>query len=174
MGSAGPERPRTLNMSVHPTGLPGGAGSGSCGGCAWGQDGRCRMAPGEPEVTAETPACAAYEPPLDCGTCGACCREAFDVVAVEPDDPMGEHAELVQVHLDGWRSMRRVPGLYGKTRCAALVGDGDGAPWRCTLYADRPTSCRELELGSANCLLARRRLGLSWGEPEGPGLPVLD
>jgi Fe-S-cluster containining protein len=104
---------------------------------------------------------ARHEAPLDCGSCGACCREAFDVVAVEPDDPMGAHPDLVRVHLDGWRSMCRVPGLSGKTRCAALTGDGEAAPWQCSIYADLPTTCRALEVGSEDCLLARRRVGLS-------------
>ena len=98
--------------------------------------------------------------PEDCGSCGACCREAFDVVAVEQDDPMGSHPEFLRVHLDGWRSVRRVPGSKGKTRCAALTGDGHDSPWRCALYSDRPSICREIELGSEDCLLARRRLGL--------------
>lgn len=93
---------------------------------------------------------------LDCATCGACCREAFDVVAVAPDDPMGEHPGLVNAHLDGWRSMRRVP-CGGGTRCAALSGP---APWRCTIYPDRPAPCRELTAGDADCLEARRRVGL--------------
>jgi Fe-S-cluster containining protein len=95
---------------------------------------------------------------LDCEDCGACCREAFDVVAIEPDDPMGEHAELVEVHLDGWRCMRRVSGDDGQSRCAALAG-GSGASWRCTVYADRPVTCRELAVGSDDCLIARERLG---------------
>lgn len=94
----------------------------------------------------------------DCALCGACCREAFDVVAVPPGDPMGSHQGLVVEHLDGWRSMRRVP-CEGGTRCAALTG-GAGAPWRCSIYDDRPSTCRELEAGSEDCLLARRSLGL--------------
>ena len=98
---------------------------------------------------------------LDCGSCGACCREAFDVVAVEPDDPMGPHPDLVREHLDGWRSMRRVPGLLAKDQCAALEGNADREPWRCTIYGDRPVTCRELETGSEDCLLARRRLGFA-------------
>jgi Fe-S-cluster containining protein len=98
---------------------------------------------------------------LDCGTCGACCRGAFDVVAIEPDDAMGPHPALVREHLDGWRSMRRVPCHLGTDKCAALAGSGGGEPWRCTIYDDRPATCRELAVGSADCLLARRRLGIS-------------
>jgi len=95
---------------------------------------------------------------LDCGTCGACCRDAFDVVAIEPSDPMGGHATVTRAHLDGWRSMARVPGSCGGTQCAAL--GGDGPPWRCTIYEDRPQPCRELQMGSRDCLGARDALGL--------------
>lgn len=98
---------------------------------------------------------------LDCGSCGACCRHAFNVVAVEPDDPMGTHPDLVREHLDGWRSMRRVTGPHGTDQCAALEGDGEPEPWRCGIYNDRPVTCRALEVGSEDCLLARSRLGLT-------------
>jgi Fe-S-cluster containining protein len=123
-----------------------------------------------PETTASTPACAWFEPPVECLTCGACCREAFDAVPVEPGDPTtAAHPELVQVHDDGWRSLRRVPSPTGcGTRCAALTGDGAEQPFHCVIYADRPTACRELEAGSDNCLLARRRVALSAGAPTGP------
>jgi len=94
----------------------------------------------------------------DCRTCGACCREAFDVVAVEPTDPMRSHPGVTRGHLDGWRSMARVPGSCGGTQCAALQGDGLGAPWRCTIYDDRPQPCRALQAGSTDCFEARDML----------------
>ena len=45
---------------------------------------------------------------LDCLTCGACCREAFDAVPIEDDDDGFAHAhpELLHVADDGYR--RRV------------------------------------------------------------------
>ena len=92
------------------------------------------------------------------GGCGACCREAFDVVAVEPSDPMGAHPHITRAHLDGWRSMARVPGSCGGSQCAALAG-GMAAPWRCTIYDDRLLPCRALEVGSPDCLQARSALG---------------
>jgi hypothetical protein len=74
------------------------------------------------------------------------------------------HPTYVQVADDGWRDLKRVPGLFGKTRCACLRGDGaQGGPFRCVIYADRPSPCRELEVGEPNCLYARRRIGLSPG-----------
>lgn len=64
---------------------------------------------------------------------------------------------------DGFRSLKRVPGQGGGTRCVALRNDGRSAPFRCVIYADRPTACRDLMPGEPNCLFARRRVGLSPG-----------
>jgi Fe-S-cluster containining protein len=104
-------------------------------------------------------------PPVpDCGTCGACCREAFDSVPVGPEDEATAraHPALVRVEADtGWRDLQRVPSPTGcGTRCTALVGDGAVHPFRCRIYPHRPTACRELEPGSPNCHLARQRVGL--------------
>jgi Fe-S-cluster containining protein len=106
---------------------------------------------------------------FDCATCGACCRDAFDVVAVDPTDPMGDHADLTRTHLDGWRSMARVPGSCGGTQCAALRGSAIDGPWRCTIYDDRPIPCRTLEVGSTDCLQARQALGLDDAAVEAGG-----
>jgi Fe-S-cluster containining protein len=54
-------------------------------------------------------------------------------------------------------------------RCAALgggevVAGGSGLTttrYGCVIYDDRPRTCREFTLGSAHCLTARRRVGLS-------------
>jgi Fe-S-cluster containining protein len=50
-------------------------------------------------------------------------------------------------------------------RCAALEGGviehGTTTRYRCTIYDDRPRTCRDFTLGSAHCLTARRRVGLS-------------
>jgi Fe-S-cluster containining protein len=46
-------------------------------------------------------------------------------------------------------------------RCVALSGDGIAAPYRCSVYAERPGACAKFELGGAACLIARRRTGLS-------------
>ncbi|HTM20170.1 MAG TPA: hypothetical protein VL172_06680, partial [Kofleriaceae bacterium] len=45
-------------------------------------------------------------------------------------------------------------------RCAALTGDL-ATRFHCTIYADRPQTCRDFELGGDHCLTARRRVGLS-------------
>lgn len=121
-------------------------------------------------ILADTPACAHFEPPVDCATCGACCREAFDSVPVEDDDEIRtRHPDLVVDHEDGWRDLERVK-TPGGTRCSALKGDGTcEAPFRCRVYAARPTACRDLAENSDNCLFARRRVGLSAvaGPPSG-------
>lgn len=116
-------------------------------------------------VTAATRGCTYHEPMPDCLDCGACCREAFDSVPVDDDDvARGRPPEgWVRVHDDGWRDVRRVPSpsWEGRTRCAALTGDGIREPFGCVIYAERPRACRELLAGSTNCLFARRRVGLA-------------
>ncbi len=156
-------------MELHPTGLPGAPDDGRrCAGCAWGLTGRC-LAAAPPEDDAGVPlapdevACALWEPPVSCETCGACCREAFDAVPVEEDDPTrARHPDVVLVAEDGWLHLRRVPSPTGcGTRCINLGGDGGASPWRCAIYEDRPTACRDLERDSWNCRFARTRVGLS-------------
>jgi Fe-S-cluster containining protein len=50
-------------------------------------------------------------------------------------------------------------------RCAALEGgERNGtavAQFRCVIYDDRPKTCRDFTNGSSNCLIARRRVGMS-------------
>jgi Fe-S-cluster containining protein len=50
--------------------------------------------------------------------------------------------------------------LRAGDRCAALEGN-ERERYHCTIYDDRPRTCRDFTLGSANCLTARRRVGLS-------------
>jgi hypothetical protein len=107
-------------------------------------------------LPADTPACDRFEQP-GCDDCGACCREAFDAV---PADGGGLPAELLVALDPEFTSVRRVPQGRG-TRCICLYGDGSTHPFRCSFYAVRPEACRELEVGSDNCLLARRRVGRS-------------
>ncbi len=158
---------------THPSGLPAGDGTHACRGCAWGQPDdlglRCAAAAppdgsDAPWMPADTLACAHWEPPVACASCGACCREAFDAVPVEEGDPTPEHhPELVMGEPGAWREIRRVPSPTGcGTRCAALNGDGSvTSPFHCAIYAHRATACRELEPGSPNCHLARVRTNLS-------------
>jgi Fe-S-cluster containining protein len=110
---------------------------------------QARVAPGDP-------ACERFEPHFDereCARCGACCREGFDVVTVGADELL-RHPKLVSAS-----SLGRVLARPGG-RCVALSG-GQGTAFRCSIYPERPRSCREFEVSGDACLLARRRVGLS-------------
>jgi len=54
-----------------------------------------------------------------------------------------------------------------KPRCLALQG-GVGQSVSCSVYAARPSACREVEAGDDKCQRARRAHGL----PELPGTPL--
>jgi hypothetical protein len=142
----------------HPTGLPAGAAAGSCGTCVWRFDqrgaARCRQA-ANAKVDPAWPACERFEVAtgVDCQTCGACCREAYGAVDVQPRDPAVKKQPAYIVPRGELYEIRRTGD-----RCAALEGNG---PYRCVIYPDRPRTCREFTLGSEHCLTARRRVGLS-------------
>ncbi len=160
----------------HPIGLPAHAepSSGSCGTCAWRYEGgpgrkavRCRQAAGL-RVDLAWPACERYEAAasLDCQTCGACCREAYGAVEVGARDPIRKKRPDFVVARGEFLEVRR-----SGDRCAALcggetiAGETPGtlttARYHCTIYDDRPKTCREFTLGSEHCLTARQRVGLS-------------
>lgn len=156
----------------HPLGFAMGPRGESCGTCAWGYVGgrgigvlRCRQSAGEVgdgrRVQSDAPACDRWEPPVDCATCGACCREAYHAVNVSMRDPVTwKHPGLIV------RNGHRYTLLRAAERCAALEGGpgavGEpGAPYTCRIYEDRPRTCRDFERGGRHCLVARRRVGLS-------------
>jgi len=92
-------------------------------------------------------------PTFDCQSCGACCREAYHAVEVHRRERFVKtHPEWLEAR-DGRLNIRRVEG-----RCACLSAT---PPYTCVVYADRPKTCRDFEVGSANCLEARRRVGIS-------------
>src|SRR3982751_5765688 len=75
----------------HPLGFALGPTAETCGTCAWAYDGgrgipvtRCRQSAPANADGARTvrshPACAHWEPIVNCRTCGACCREAYHSV----------------------------------------------------------------------------------------------
>jgi hypothetical protein len=143
----------------HPTGLlpsPLPGSTAVCGACAWRDaSGVCRQAGSA--ALAAWPACARFEPALDCQDCGACCREAYHSVTIERDDPAVLRHPALVVDRASYLEIRR-----DGDRCAALAGGRTGAePYACTIYPDHPRPCREFEAGSDNCLTARRRVGLS-------------
>lgn len=133
-----------------------------CIDCAWSDRARgalrCRHAPAR-RLPADAPACMRWEPAtaLDCRACGACCREAYDAVEIGARERVLErHPQLVIVR-ETHRKMKR-----DGDRCAALAGGRDAQEsYACAIYADRPRACRDFRPGSANCLEARRRAGMS-------------
>jgi hypothetical protein len=151
----------------HPAGFHGFSANPSnrtCGSCAWfvSAKNRCRHA-GNVRVLPEWAACERWQGPLDCQECGACCRAAYDLVQVSRRDPVRKkHPELVVVRGPYLEIARK------GDRCVALTGGDsgrpDGAPFEpfaCTIYGDRPKSCRDFERGGEHCLTARRRVGLT-------------
>lgn len=139
-----------------------------CGDCTWAYTSRgklhCRRSKsGERTslaVSADERACEAWEPVLsesDCGRCGACCREGFDLVPVGVREPFRrQHPELVASSEVG----AHVPRPGG--RCVALAGMGtETEPFRCSHYAERPRACAAFPVAGDSCLLARRRVGLT-------------
>jgi hypothetical protein len=145
--------------ALHPTGLPAGSAAGTCGDCAWRHGThRCRQASGK--VDPSWPACERYEAALDCQTCGACCRAAYHSVEVSKRDPVVKKQPSYIVDRTTYLEIRREGD-----RCSALHGgqlEGDHQTrFHCVIYDDRPKTCRDFTLGSAHCLTARRRVGLS-------------
>ncbi len=157
-----------VDATGHPSGLPPGQARGTCGDCAWRytQRGasRCRQVDAtnarSSAIDDTWPACERFEAALDCLTCGACCRAAYHSVEVRPRDPVVKAQPSYVVDRGTYLEIRR-----RDDRCAALEGgDVDGervTPYRCAIYDDRPRTCRDFTLGSAHCLTARRRVGLS-------------
>jgi hypothetical protein len=136
-----------------------------CGGCAWavlrGPGPRVlRCLRHRRRVTAESDACASFTAPdaLDCQACGACCREAYHRVEVAPRDAFRRtHPTMLETVVEEGRRVWILARPEG--RCRALTG-APGA-WSCDVYDARPRTCRDFTKGSANCLEARRRVGLT-------------
>jgi Putative zinc- or iron-chelating domain len=161
-------------IPLHPLGFPLGPASETCGSCAWLYAGgrgkaveRCRQAAAPnaegPRTRSDSPACARWEPPVDCATCGACCREAYHSVTVSMRDPVvWKQPALIE------RQGHRFEILREGSRCAALSdrrSDTSRASeeriFTCSIYEDRPQACRDFAAGGRHCLDARRRVGLS-------------
>lgn len=153
--------------AAHPLGFALGPAAESCGTCAWLYEGgrgvavaRCRQsAPpnGDGARTAHGhPACAHWEPVVDCRTCGACCREAYHSVTVSMRDPVvWQEPDLIVRHGARFEIRREGP------RCAALQIVQNDNHYTCAIYENRPRPCREFAAGGRHCLDARRRVGLS-------------
>lgn len=105
----------------------------------------------------------AATPSFDCTACGACCG-LLDVLLTADDADRFESSPRLRVLLayhpvgtgPAWPFMKRDPETG---HCAAL-GGALGA-CRCTIYPDRPHLCRAFEVGSPDCLAARRAKGFA-------------
>lgn len=137
-----------------------------CGSCAWRylpdappRDGgprrpRCHRHPHAEAVRDDWPACPAWEGPLDCQACGACCGPAYHCVEVDRNERFAAlHRELL-VEDFGQLQLPRPGG-----RCVCL--EGEVPRLRCTAYEVRPQSCRDFPVGEVSCVEARRRVGLT-------------
>lgn len=158
----------SLTRPLHASGFIVGDDDGlTCGECAWSFEAsglRCRQTRKLPKarglrVDKDAQACVRFEAKLDvneCGTCGACCREAFDRVEVSVKDLVRKrHPELITQ--DGFGAHLARP--HG--RCVALTGDGQTDPYLCRIYDDRPKSCADFAIAGDACLEARKRVGRS-------------
>ena len=173
------------SVDKHPLGFALGPANETCASCAWFYLGgrgpaveRCRQKSSaqKNESAARTSrhfaACEKWESPVDCETCGACCREAYHVVSVSMRDPVvWKQPDLIV------RRGHRFEILRAGDRCAALNVEESTAAitpnesgivvrpassrYRCRIYQDRPTTCRDFSAGGNHCLSARQRLGLS-------------
>ena len=152
----------------------------TCGECGWytaaTRGGRCRQVP-ELRADGAWPSCERFESSLDCLSCGACCREAYDVVVIGPREPVARrHPDLVKVTEEGAELLRpdgRCVALSGGAPVLPRLPTSDATrpllplhrpseePFTCRIYAERPRTCRDFERGGEHCLEARRRVGLS-------------
>ena len=97
---------------------------------------------------------------LDCQACGACCHgddgwvhvDAADDARVEASPALARHVVLTRHGGYVKRSLRMIDGA-----CSALGRTSAGVT--CTVYADRPQVCRDLEAGTDACRTARRKVG---------------
>ncbi len=103
------------------------------------------------------------ELPLDCLTCGACCREGSDGRILVPAQ------DLVRWRRAGREDLIAAlqPGHFGEQAFATTpegacvhLGTPD-QPNACRIYPLRGTTCREFEVGSWQCLEYRRQHGIT-------------
>lgn len=154
-----------LGLPLHPRTalplLPGATATATCGSCAWrAENGFCMHVVSKDACRDDDAACVRHRPQLDCLRCGACCRGAYDAVYMGPKEPViKRHPELVAVH--GFVYYLKRQG----DRCGALAGAKQG-PYACTIYDDRPKTCRDFDNGGRHCMDARRKLGLEAMPPD--------
>ncbi len=105
---------------------------------------------------------------FDCRSCGACCcnpkaNQAAgyrDYVEIRKRDNLIHKPLLLERY-----AVRNPDGIWhlqlteAEQRCAALKGRLRRSV-RCEIYADRPSSCRQVQAGTEACRRARADLGM--------------
>ena len=92
-----------------------------------------------------------------CQSCGACCA-TYRVSFYWAEAPeRGIHDAMVEP-LTPWHACLRGTN-DARPRCAALTGQV-GVHVACGIYAQRPSPCRDVEVGDERCRRARARHGL--------------
>lgn len=90
-----------------------------------------------------------------CLACGACCMSyRVSFYWAEADGLPPAMTEQVTPHVACMAGTNA-----SRPRCAALQTGSDGAV-ACAVYAQRPSPCREVEIGDEKCNKARLRHGL--------------
>lgn len=92
-----------------------------------------------------------------CEDCGACCfadRPLYVRVHGADYARLGDEAERVTIWDENRAFLRMTDG-----HCAALGVDAVSGRFGCTIYASRPTVCRELERGGGPCRDDREQKG---------------
>lgn len=93
----------------------------------------------------------------DCRDCGACCASFRVSFYWAEADAYDLPKVLVEKVAPLYACMAGTDAAL--PRCRALQGEvGSGV--RCTVYSHRPSPCRELQVGDAQCARARLRHGL--------------
>lgn len=97
---------------------------------------------------------------MDCQRCGACCAQfRVSFYWAEADDAPGGTVPLALTETVSPHT-RCMQGTWSRNpRCAALQGQ-IGQQVGCGIYDLRPTPCRQLTAGDAQCLKARAAHGL--------------
>lgn len=114
----------------------------------------------EPSTATPAPASAAL-PAADsspCTHCGACCA-TYRVSFYWGEAPQLGLPESMYEALTAWYACMRGTAS-APTRCVALSGE-IGQSVACSVYAQRPSPCRELQAGDERCQRARARHGLA-------------
>lgn len=108
------------------------------------------------------PTARSAPPDYDCRTCAACCAAevplpfyvGLDTVDIARLSPRFRAEKVAR------QSILTRLDATGRCVCVALRGTV-GRRASCTIYPRRPHACRELAVGSEDCLRARAQAGLS-------------